>query len=60
MTIDVESLREDMMDECYGAFFCGGIGEALIESVEIEKAPPEELVKLAKRQGINLNKYKID
>lgn len=60
MTIDIDALREDMKNECYGAFFGGGFGGALIESFDIEDASPEELVQMAQRQGINLNKYRID
>lgn len=60
MVIDIEALREDMKEECLGAFFGGGLGGALMESFDIENASPEELVKMAKRQGVNLNKYKVD
>lgn len=60
MTIDIDALREDMKNECYGAFFGGGFGGALIESLDIEDASPEELVQMAQRQGINLNKYRVD
>ena len=60
MTIDIDALREDMKNECYGAFFGGGFGGALIESFDIEDASPEELVQMAQRQGINLNKYRAD
>lgn len=60
MTIDIDALREDMKNECYGAFFGGGFGGALIESFDIEDASPEELVQMAQRQGINLNKYRVD
>ena len=60
MTIDIDALREDMKNECYGAFFGGGFGGALMESFDIESASPEELVQMAQRQGINLNKYRAD
>lgn len=60
MTIDIDALREDMKNECYGAFFGGGFGGALIESFDIEDASSEELVQMAQRQGINLNKYRVD
>jgi len=61
MTIDIDALREDMKQECYGAFFGGGFGGALMESFDIEDASPEELVRMAQRQGINLNnKYIVD
>ncbi len=57
MTIDVEKLREDLKQECYGAFFGGGLGGALIESFDIGRASPEELVKIAEDKGIDLGKY---
>ena len=60
MTIDIDALREDMKNECYGAYFCGGFGGALMESFDIEGASPEELVQMAQRKGINLNKYRVD
>lgn len=60
MTIDIDALREDMKNECYGAFFGGGFGGALIESFDIESASPEELVQMAQRQGINLSKYRVN
>ncbi|MBE6029185.1 MAG: hypothetical protein E7221_04830 [Clostridiales bacterium] len=59
MIIDVDKLREDMLNEDYGAFFVGGFGGALAESVEIERASDEELVEMAQRQGIDLRKYEV-
>ena len=60
MTIDIDALRGDMRNECYGAFFGGGFGGVLIESFDVEDASPEELVQMAQRKGINLNKYRVD
>ena len=59
ITIDVERLRKDMYNECMGAFFGGGFGGALTESFDVDKASPEKLVNMAKRQGIDLRKYEI-
>ena len=59
ITIDVDALREDMINDCLGAFFIGGFGGGLINASEIEEASDEELVKIAKREGINLLKYKV-
>ncbi len=59
MTIDIEKLREDLKRECYGAFFGGGFGGALIESFDIEKASSEEIIRIAKEKGVNLSKYSI-
>ena len=59
MNIDIEELREDMKQECYGAFFGGGFGGALIESFDIDDASPEELVRMAQDQGIDLSRYEV-
>ena len=60
MIIDVDKLREDMRNEDLGAFFGGGFGGALAESVEIERASDEELVDMALQQGIDLRKYEVE
>ena len=36
MQIDIEGLREDLKQECYGAFFSGGFGVALMGSFDVE------------------------
>lgn len=59
MIIDVDKLREDMKQDCYGAFFGGGFGGALMEASDIESASPEELVRIAQRKGIDLSRYEI-
>lgn len=56
MSIDIEKLRETLKQECYGAFFGGGFGGALVESSDLERASPEELVELALEKGIDLSK----
>ncbi len=55
--IDVDRLREDMCNDLYGAFYAGGFGAALMEEAEIESASDEELIRIARKQGINLQKY---
>ena len=57
MTIDIDKLREELKQECYGAYFGGGIGGALIESFDIERASPEELIKIAREKGLDLSRY---
>ncbi len=59
MQIDIERLREDLKQECYGAFFGGGFGGALIESFDVEHASPQKLVEMAREKGIDLRKYEI-
>jgi hypothetical protein len=59
MQIDIESLRNDLKNNSLGAFYGGGFGGALIESFQIDKSTPEELIKLAKRMNIDLEDYII-
>ena len=60
MTIDIDKLREDLKQECYGAYFGGGFGGALIESFDIKKASPEELIEIAQRNGFDLSDYECE
>lgn len=60
MTIDIEELREDLKQECYGAFFGGGFGGALVESFDVERATPEELIKKAHDYRLDLRKYGVE
>ena len=48
-----------LKQECYGAYFGGGFGEALMASFDLEKASLEELVEEAKRKGIDLRKFQV-
>ena len=57
ITIDVDRLRDDMRDECLGAYFGGGFGAALIESFDVDRMAPEKLVEMAQSQGIDLRNY---
>ncbi len=57
MQIDIERLREDLKQECYGAFFGGGFGGALMESFDVEHASPQKLVEMARDMGIDLRNY---
>ena len=59
ITIDVDRLRDDMRDECLGAYFGGGFGAALIESFDVDRATPEKLVEMAQNQGIDLRSYQV-
>lgn len=60
MMIDIDKLREDLMKECYGAYFGGGFGGALMESFNIESASPQKLIEIAERKGLDLRKYAVD
>ena len=60
MIIDVDKLRDDMLNEDLGAYFGGGFGGALMEAIDVERASDEELVEMAQRQGIDLRKYEVE
>lgn len=57
LNVDIVKLRKYMLDNSYGAFFVGDFGGALAEAAEIEKASDEELIEMAKRQGIDLRRF---
>ena len=59
ITIDVDRLRDDMRDECLGAYFGGGFGTAFVESFDVDRATPEKLVEMAQGQGIDLRRYQV-
>ena len=54
---DYDRLRRDLENEfgAQGAAFSGGFG--FMQMMDAETASEEELVKMAKREGINLRKY---
>lgn len=56
MGIDFYKLRKDLADDRYAASFAG-IPEMIIEAWEIESLSDEELLDLARRELINLQKY---
>lgn len=59
MKIDIERLREDIKQDCYGAYFGGGFGGALMESFDVEKASPEEVIEIAKNKNMDFRKLPV-
>lgn len=57
MSIDYEALREDLKQELYGAAFGGGFGGALMEAGDVDNASPEELLRMARNNGIDPEDY---
>ena len=55
--IDYEALREAIKQELYCAAFVGGFGGALIEAGEVDDASPEELLRMARNNGIDPEDY---
>ena len=57
VTIDIERLRSDLMDHFGSAMMIFPM--AVMDLTEVEKASPEELLILARRNGCDLNDYVI-
>ncbi len=57
--IDYARLRQDLIDECCGAFFGGGFGGALVEAFDIERCSNEELLRYAAEMGVDLRRYEL-
>ena len=60
MEVDIKSLKEDLKQECLAAFYAGGFGGALIESFNVDKASPEELIQIAQRLNIDISDYIVN
>ena len=58
-SIDVAKLRSDMVDECMGAAFGGGFGGAFLEASDINNGTEEQIIEIAKRKGIDFDKYQL-
>lgn len=50
--IDVERLKEKMIQDSKAAFYAGGHGGAFFEAMDIKKASHEEVLEIAKRKGM--------
>lgn len=59
MEIDYDRLRNDLINFYQGAYFVGGFGAALMDSIDVEKMNKEELVQLALQKGFKLEDYII-
>lgn len=59
MTIDIEKLRETLKQDLQGAYFGGGFGAALMEAMDMDRASPEDLVRLAGEKGLDLGRFQI-
>ena len=59
MTIDIEKLRETLKQDLQGACFAGGFGAALMEAMDMDRASPEDLVRLAGEKGLDLGRFQI-
>ena len=57
---DYERLRDDLSQEGCGAFFVGGYGGGLMEALDAELARSQDLLELARQQGVDLEDYETD
>ena len=57
--IDYDALREELRDECFAAYYGGGIGPALMDALNVDDMTPEELVKTAQLRGVDINRFII-
>lgn len=57
MEINTDKLRKDMIDN-YGTAMFNGFPMAIMDLSKAEKASEQELIRMAKNQGVNLDKYR--
>ena len=58
MTIDIEALRRDLADY-FGTAAFSGMPMAMMDLSRVENASPEELVRIAQKNGFDLTKYRV-
>ncbi len=59
MNIDYEKLRSDLLDY-YGVAMNEFYPMAIMEVSKVEKASEQELIKIARKEHFNLDKYDLD
>ena len=60
MNIDYEKLRKKLAFRDFLAGLIGGTHAAVEDCANVHNATPEELIAIAKRRGINLEKYRVE
>jgi hypothetical protein len=60
MTIDIEKLREDLKQECYGAFFGGGFGGTLWNPSTLQKHHQKNWLRLPRKKELIYEPIKYD
>jgi len=55
--IDYEALREALRNECFAAYYGGGIGPALMDALSLDDMSPEELIKAANLWGVDIARF---
>ena len=56
MAIDIDALRDYLLDLCGTAMF-SGFGPALLDVAEVERADGCELNRIAERLGVDVSKF---
>ena len=56
MQFDIERLREDLKDY-YGTAILSGFPMAIMEVEKVSRASDEELIRMAEKNGMNLQRY---
>ncbi len=59
MRIDIDSLRDYLLDYCGTAMF-GGFPAAVLDVSDIESMSPRELYEAAERMGVDLRRFEAD
>ena len=55
--IDYEALREALRNECFAAYYGGGIGPGLMDALSLDDMSPEELIKAANLWGVDIARF---
>ena len=56
MVIDIDALRDYLLDYCGTAMFAG-FGPAMLDVVEEERADGYELIRIAERLGVDVRRF---
>ena len=58
MTIDIDALR-DYLKDYYGTAIFAGMPAAIIDVSKVERASPEELVRIAMKENVDLSMFTV-
>lgn len=60
MQYDIERLRNDMRDDGFGMAFGAGLDFMIYGALELDSMSDSEILRVAKQNGINIERYRID
>ena len=58
MAIDIDALRDYLLDLCGTAMF-SGFGPALLDVAVVERADGYELIRVAERFGVDVTRFEV-